>query len=425
MNWKFWAKRTTGTLQVAPPRYAYAMSSGVPVTEDTAKKVAAFYRGIVYISTQIAKLPWEVKSRNNERVDNAIYTILNVAPNDEMNSYDFKVNIIQQAIVSGNGYAEIERNRVGEPVALHLLNHKQVQKLRAPDNTILYHVRGEGDVPDVYLPYQDVFHVKNFITVDGQIGNGVSYYAQTTLGIAIAADNTAGALFANGGMPGGTLEVPGRLSDEAYARVKEDWKASHGGQKTGGTAILEEGMKYSPVTFSPDHLQFLESRKFGVLEIARFLGLPPTKLFDGDSATYNNIEHSNLEVATDTLDAWARSLESEADVKLLNKRRGGLRTEFDMYAVFRGDMATRATYFKAMLQNAAVSPNEIRNKEGLPPYEGGDRFFIPTNNLTPHDRLDEVIDSQVASKNPEPTEERDESEEELNNLAVAYFKKKV
>jgi HK97 family phage portal protein len=425
VNWKFWAKRSTGTTQIAPPRYAYSIQSGVPVTEETSKKVAAFYRGIVYISTQIAKLPWEVKSKTNRIIDNKVYSLLNVAPNDEMNSFDLKVNIIQQALVSGNGYAEIERDRVGNPVKLHLLNHKQVQKMRAPDGTILYLVRGEGDVADVYLPYSDVFHVKNFITVDGQIGQGVSYYAQNTLGISIAADNTAGGLFANGGMPSGTLEVPGRLSDDAYERVKKDWKDKHSGRQSGGTAILEEGMKYNAVSFTPEHLQFLESRKFGVLEIARFLGLPPTKLFDGDSATYNNIEHSNLEVATDTLDAWARNLESEADVKLLDYRKGGLRTELDMYAVFRGDMSTRATYFKAMLQNAAISPNEIRIKEGLPPYETGDRFFIPTNNLTPHDRLDEVIDSQIANKNLPEEEIEDEDENELDELAVAYFKKRL
>lgn len=423
MNWKFW-NRSTGKTQVAPVRYAYSITSGVPVTEETAKKVSGFYRGIVYISTQMAKLPWDIKDRNNKLRDEIkVYELLNVAPNTEMTSFDFKVNIIQQAIVSGNGYAEIERNKIGDPVALHLINHKQVQKLRTPEGDAVYLVRGEGDTPDVYLPYQDVFHVKNFITVDGQIGQGIAYYAQNTLGISLAADNTAGNLFANGGMPSGTLEVPGRLSDEAFKRVKEDWRSSHGGSRTGGTAILEEGMKYNPVSFSPDVLQFLESRKFGVLEIARFLGLPPTKLFDGDSATYNNIEHANLEVATDTLDAWARNLESEADVKLLNYRRGGLRTEMDMYAVFRGDMSTRATYFKAMLQNAAIAPNEIRKKEGLEPYDGGDRFFIPTNNLTPHDRLDEVIDSQVAKKMGNTSNE--EEEETLENVAVAYLKKRV
>jgi phage portal protein BeeE len=159
------------------------------------------------------------------------------------------------------------------------------------------------------------------------------------------------------------------------------------------------------------------------------LGVPPTKLFDGDSATYNNIEHANLEVATDTLDSWARALESEIDVKLLNNRRAGRRAEFDLYAVFRGDMETRAKYFTALMQNAAMTPNEIRKKEGMAPYADGDKFFIATNNFSPMDRLDEIVDANIASKNRsnEPEDEPTPSPEEETLEAVAkdYLKQRT
>jgi hypothetical protein len=120
-------------------------------------------------------------------------------------------------------------------------------------------------------------------------------------------------------------------------------------------------------------------------------------------------------VATDTLDAWARNLECEADVKLLNNRRGGRKTEFDMYAVFRGDMETRSQYFNRMMQNAAMTPNEIRQKEGMSPYEGGERFFIATNNFSPADRIDEIVDSQI-NKVKESTAQDDLNEEEEKEL---------
>jgi HK97 family phage portal protein len=377
------------------------MSGGRVVSPDTALEVSAYYRGLTYVSTQVAKLPWEIKSKNNEVIYNNIYHLLNVAPNPEMSAFDFKVSLIQQAISFGNGYAEIERNVLGQPVALWPMQSTDVQMMRYPDNSLGYRIIGGSSLnpgDDAYLLPKDVFHVKNFITSNGVIGQGVVSYAINTLGISLGADSFANGLYSNGGLPSGVLEVSGTLSDEAFGRLKESWKASHGGRKTGGTAILEEGIKYNPVSMSPDVLQFLESRKFNVLEIARFLGVPPTKLFDGDSATYNNIEHANLEVATDTLDAWARSLESEADIKLLNGRRGGVRTEFDMYAVFRGDMETRAKYFSSMMQNAAITPNEIRMKEGLAPYEGGDRHFVAINNFSPADRLDEIVDANIAKK---------------------------
>jgi hypothetical protein len=61
-------------------------------------------------------------------------------------------------------------------------------------------------------------------------------------------------------------------------------------------------------------------------------------------------------------------------------------------------MATRAEYFSKMMQSGAITPNEIRAKEGLAGYVGGDRFFIATNNFTPEDRMDEIIDAQIAPK---------------------------
>ena len=427
--------RLTKRQYLPAQRSITGFSAGSYVSEESAKQVAAYYRGLTYISTQIAKLPLEIKDRKNNSDYGAIFKLLNIAPNKEMNAFVFKVSIIQNSINTGNGYAEIERDFLGRPVALHLIDPYGVTKVRNEiTGEIAYRVDGTHTVSGqtVYLPPKDVLHIPNFCTANGQIGQGLVHYARTVLGIAISADKFAGAMYENSGMVTGVLEVPGHLSDEAFSRLKEDWKSNHGGKKTGGTAILEEGTKFNAISLSPDVLQFLESRKFSVLEVARFLGLPPTKLFDGDSATYNNIEHSNLEVALDTLDAWARNLESEIDVKLLNSLSGDKYSQFDMYAIFRGDMKTRAEYFNKMMQNGAITPNEIRSKEGMAPYEGGDRFYIAVNNFTPSDRVDEVIDAQVSSKSGETEKEdtaeddkEDENEKELQAVAIDFLKRRT
>lgn len=424
---KFFNKKRTPENQVNATKRYIAYSGGTLVNAETCMEVSAMFRGVNYISTQIAKLPWEVKDKkNNILYNDKVMNLLDLAPNNEMSAFNFKTFLIAQAIIRGNAYAEIERNILGVPVALHLIPTEMVQIRRnLASGDLIYRVVGGGyNSQDVDLKPYDVFHLRNLYTKDGIMGDGVVAYAITTLGISLGADSFANGLFSNGGLPSVALEVPGVLEDEEYERIKESWKQAHGGRKTGGVVILEEGMKASPISFSPDILQFLESRKFSVLEIARFLGLPPTKLFDADSAKFNNIEHANLEVATDTLDAWAKNLELEADIKLLNYRYGGKHTELDLYAVFRGDMSTRATYFQKMMQSGAMTPNEIREKEGMPGYEGGDRFYIASNNFTPSDRLDEVIDSQIEPKDTAndqmDTPEEDNGEKELNQ-AIANF----
>lgn len=383
----------------SPIRRSFGFSGGTQVNTDSAMEASAFYRGVIYISTQIAKLPWEVKDSANNVLENDISYMLNVSPNEEMTAFHFKLFILQCAIVGGNGYAEIERTFDGRPKALWPINPNRVTPIRTSEGKLIYQVVGASTSSEtVYLQPKEIFVVRNLHTKDGIQGQGVVGYAMQTLGISLGADRFANALFSNGGMPSGVLTHPGQLSDEAFKRLQDSWREQQGGRKTGSTAILEEGVQYSPISHSPDVLQFLESRKFNVVEIARFLGLPPTKLFDSDAAKFNNIEHANLEVATDTLDSWARNLESEADMKLLSGRNSGKKTELDLYAVFRGDMATRSQYFSKMMQSGAITPNEIRVKEGMAPYEGGDRFWIAVNNFSPEDRVDEIIDSQIKQK---------------------------
>ena len=408
-------------------RRNFGLSGGTVVTDDSCMEASAFYRGVMYLSTQIAKLPWEVKNQNNKVLfDDNVYYLLNVSPNPEMTSYFFKLYLLQCAIIQGNGYAEIERGIDGRIRYLWPLNPKKVTPIRDEDGALFYQVINGGKTSEtIYLRPSELFIFKNPHTLDGIQGMGVVGYCLQTLGISIGADRFANSLFTNGGMPSGILTHPGRLSDDAYERLKTDWKESHGGRKTGGTAILEEGVTYSPITHSPDVMQFLESRKFNVVEIARFLGIPPTKLFDSDSAKFNNIEHANLEVALDTLDAWARNLESEADVKLLSNRKAGRRSELDLYAVFRGDMVTRSTYFKNMMSVGAMTPNEIRAKEGMAPYSDGDRFYVATNNFSPSDRIDEIIDSQIANKSVDTQSEVDsesDSSSEAEKAAAEYLR---
>jgi len=428
MGWKsFFAKKKSVAEEPAVTRNLYTWNAGTSVNPESAMKVSAFYSGVIYISTQIAKLPWEIKDKNNNVQDGRLAELLRLRPNPEMNSFSFRLFLIQCALAKGNGYAEIVRDTAGRVRALYPIKPEYVQPTRI-DGELYYRIT-EGSVSypgsDALIPASDMFHIKNFYTTDGLVGQGLAHYAAETLGIALGADQFANSLFANGGMPSGVLSVDGALSSEAAKRLKESWNTSHGGRKVGGTAVLEEGVKYSPISFQPDVMQFLESRKFSVLEVARFLRLPPTKLYDAETSSYNNVEHANLEVAVDTLDAWARNFEMEADIKLLANQFDGRRSEMDLYAIFRGDMDTRSQYFSRMMQAGSITPNEIRLKEGMAPYEKGDRYYIATNNFTPIDRMDEVLDAQIKSKETPKPVEKSEEEKKVDEAVVSYLEKRI
>ena len=395
----FWARITSTGKHIFGPRRPFWSRGSTLVDEDSAMQVAAFHRGLIYISTQIAKLPWDVKDIDNKIIRGGISDLLNLCPNGEMNAFRWRLCMVQNSIIHGNAYAEIERDGAGRPIALWPLESRRMELARNDRGGLVY-AYSDPTGGTIYFSPRDIFHLPNFHTKDGLVGQGVVSFGRETLGIQIAADSMAAGLFHNSGIPSGLLTHPGKLSDEAYLRLKESWAGQHAGKKSGSTSILEEGMKYEAVNMQPDVLQFLESRQFGVLEIARFLGIPPTKLFDVTAATYSNVEQANLEVATDTLDTWATNLEMEADVKILNNRYGGRFTDIDLYQIFRGDMKSRADYYKAMMSVAALSPNQIRAREGLPGYgKEGDNYYIATNNFTPVDRMDELLDAEIKSTN--------------------------
>lgn len=420
-----WNRITSSGKTIFGPRSAFFWRGFTKVDEDSSMQVAAFHRGVIYISTQIAKLPWEIKDKDyNSLYGSTISNLLDLAPNSEMNAFTFRLMMLQQAIIHGNSYAEIERNLVGQPVAIWPLRSQDMEILRTDTGKLVYRY-SQQDGPVVYLNPNDVFHIKNFHTKDGIVGQGVVAYGREVLGIQLAADTMASGIFHNGGIPSGVLTHPGRLSDEAYARLKTSWKEEQGGRKAGGTSILEEGVKYEPINTDPEALQFLQSRQFGVLEMARFLGVPPTKLYDVTAATYSNQEQSNLEVATDTLDSWAKNFEMEADIKLLNYRYGNRFSKIDLYSIFRGDMKTRSDYFKSMVSIGTLTPNQVREWEGMAPYKEGDNYYIATNNFTPVNRMDELIDADIAQKtkpNAAPANNNPPAKNaELEDAAIKYL----
>lgn len=419
---EFFAKTTTTEKRYWGPRSSFWMRSGVVVNEDSAMQVAAFHRGLIYISSQIAKLPWDIKDIQNNILSGKQSNLLNLAASPEMNSFRWRLVMVQQSIIHGNSYAEIERTAIGEVIALWPLDGRRMQVMRTDSGNLVYRY-SDPNKGDIFFQPRDIFHLPNLYTKDGIVGEGVASYGRDVLGIQIAADNMASGIFYNSGIPSGVLEHPGKLSDEAYSRLETSWKEQQGGKKTGSTSILEEGLKYSPIHIDTEALQFLQSRQFGVLEIARFLGIPPTKLFDVTASTYSNVEQSNLEVATDTLDTWATNLEMEADVKILNNRFGGKYSHIDLYSIFRGDMKTRSDYFKTMMSVGAMTPNQIRDREGMPGYKEGDEYYIATNNFTPVSRMNEVIDADITQKtkpNSTPTAPKKE-DEDLKAAALKYL----
>jgi HK97 family phage portal protein len=228
-----------------------------------------------------------------------------------------------------------------------------------------------------------VLHIPG-LGFDGLVGYSPIAMAKNAIGMAIACEEYGAKFFANGAAPGGVLEHPGTIKDPQ--RVRESWQSTFGGSGNANKiAVLEEGMKYTPIGISPEQAQFLETRKFQINEIARIFRVPPHMVGDLEKSSFSNIEQQSLEFVKYTLDPWVIRWEQSIQRSLLSKDEKRVYfVKFNLEGLLRGDYQSRMNGYAIGRQNGWMSANDIRELENLdriPEEDGGDLYLINGNML--------------------------------------------
>jgi HK97 family phage portal protein len=158
--------------------------------------------------------------------------------------------------------------------------------------------------------------------------------------------------------------------------------------------LLDAGMKYYPLKLNPQDAQYIESRKFTELDIARIFGVPPHMIGILDRATWNNVEALGIEFAKYTMLPICVNWEQELDIKLLKEAdKDTIYTRFNLEGIMRADMKTRYESYKLGIQNGFMSINEARALENRNPVEGGDKHFVQGNNMVDINEINGLIDN--------------------------------
>ena len=161
------------------------------------------------------------------------------------------------------------------------------------------------------------------------------------LGLAKALEVNAATFFGNNSQPGGFLSTEKSLKKEAKERLKEAWEKLHRGvDNAHRVAVLEEGMKWNPMTIPPEEAQFIESRKFSRTDICGMFRVPPHKIGDLERGTFSNIEQQNIEFYADAIIPLVERIEQACNRTLLlpNEKKKYF-NQIVMRGVLRGDTA--------------------------------------------------------------------------------------
>lgn len=362
------------------------------VTERSAMQMTAVYSCVRILAEAVAGLPlhlyrYKEDGGKEKALDHPLYLLLHDEPNPEMSSFVFRETLMTHLLLWGNAYAQIIRNGRGEVMALYPLMPDRMAVDRDDKGQLYYeYTTSADDAPIskgsiVRLKPSDVLHIPG-LGFDGLVGYSPIAMAKNAIGLAIATEEYGSKFFANGAQPSGVLEHPGTIKDPQ--RVRDSWMSQFGGSANSNKiAVLEEGLKYTPISISPEQAQFLETRKFQINEIARIFRVPPHMVGDLEKSSFSNIEQQSLEFVKYTLEPWLVRWEQSIQRTLFSadeKKRYFVR--FNVEGLLRGDYASRMNGYAVGRQNGWMSANDIRELENLdriPAEEGGDLYLINGN----------------------------------------------
>lgn len=362
-------------------------ATGRVISEDVALRLAAFHRGVNLLAGVVAGSRIDIRNSRTMQVmvDHPLNRLLNRSPNGWQSGYDFKRYLMQSVLLRGNGYAYKVRSQFKEGQVLRLIpmdpNNVLCEQL---GDLSLRYTYTRRDNKQVVLDQAQVMHIRG-MSIDGLIGRSVLAYAREVLGIGDAGQDHAGRFFRNGNFMDTVLESDNELGDDAIRNLRNSIDAYRGQDPTSRTLVLEQGVKMRQLQLSARDAEFISQRKLSIIEIAMFLGVPPSLLgfMEGAPALGGGgMEQISIGFRTYTLVDWFEAFEGAIERDLLGDDMT-LEAKVDDSGLTRGDFAARWAGWSTALQFGAMNPDEVRAREGMPPRpDGTGGAFYPPPNMT-------------------------------------------
>jgi HK97 family phage portal protein len=377
-NWTNWISSVGGRQSAA----------GTMVNTETALGVSALRACVTLLAESVAQLPCELYRRTEnggrERAtDHSVYDLLRIQPNKKDTSFEYFEQGQGCLGLEGNSFSLIERDGSGYISELIPVHPKKLAVLRGNDGLPYYHLHEFNET----LPMRMVHHVRGF-SLDGYVGLSPIHTNADSIGLAMATDQHASAVFQRGATMAGVIERPKEAkaieNQAAVDRLLDKFTERHGGglRNAFSVALLQEGMSYKQLAMDNEKAQLLESRSFGVAEICRLYKIPPHMIQHMEKSTTwgSGIEQMSLGFVIYTLLPWLKRTEAALmrDL-LLPEERKDFYIEFNISSLLRGDQKARYEAYAIGRNWGWLSVNDIRRMENMPPISGGDRYLTPLN----------------------------------------------
>lgn len=382
--------------------YGADSASGQIVSVDSALQLSTAWACVRLIAETIATLPISLYERKDGAPSVAtmhpVHYVISQQPNADQTPVEFWENVLASLLLQGNSFNDPVRSGKDLVSLEFMLPQRMGPPRRLADGTIEYsYTDWDGTIRT--FTDETLMHTRGFGT-NPLCGLSPIAKGRNIFGAAMAADEAASKMFANGMKLGGVLSTEQILKPEQRKELKSDMAAQFtGAVNAGKTMVLEAGMKYQQVSMTPEDAQMLQTRAFNVEEICRWFRVPPWMVGHTEKSTSwgSGIEQQMIGFISFTLLPWMKRIEQSINRRLLlPEERRYFFAKFNIEGLLRADSATRAAFYAAMTQNAIYTRDECRAKEDLPPMGGNAAVLTVQSNMLPIDMLGETGDGQKA-----------------------------
>ena len=357
-------------------------NAGVSVSEETSMRSMTVWRCVSLLSGLVAGLPLKVY-RYSDKSEVMVRALRQPSPTGT--SFELWETIMAHLLLWGNAYVHKVRNGAGSIVQLRPIHPSRVRtQITAPDAdsdtsaTKVFSIADKGGQEHLFTNF-DVMHIPG-LSFDGIEGLSPLGYARQAVAIGQAADLMAAKLFGNGAMLSGILTTDRILTQEQADFIKARWREKMTGVRHGhDVAVMDAGTKFQPISMPPEDAQFLQSRRWQTVEIARWFGIPPHLVGDVEKSTSwgTGIEQQNIGFVAYTVRGWLTRLEQRIGWEIVEPSTQY--AEFLIDGLLRGATAERYAAYAQGIQWGWLTRNEARKKENLPPIDGLDTPLTPLN----------------------------------------------
>lgn len=361
-----------------------ASRSGVRVNEQNALSIPATLQALRILTGVFAMTPLHHYQKTDEgRVDIGDVPeakLFSAGPNSHQTPFGFLELLLADTLLAGDFFAYVSRLRNGKVNALTRLKPGSTSiasHFDRQDGTTLFFDATLPDGSRERFPARDIFHVPGF-SRNGINGLNPIQFAKDALGGSIATSDHANKFWSEGGRPSTVLSTEQKVGPADKARIKADWQRLYSGSRGDAVAVLDQDLTAAFLTHDMKSSQFLETRQFQVVDLARIWGVPPHLIFDLSKATFGNIEQQSLEFVIYHLGPhYARV--AQAATKAF--AQDGFYFEHVTDALVKGDLKSRMEAYWLQRQMGMVNGNELRayeNKRHIA-GEAGKEYWRPAN----------------------------------------------